>query len=484
MPHRDKDCRSESGTSAQELLAVIKGLLAGVDWKDVKFRKDCQWTPFGLVAVALVWAWSTKGTLKERFAQAHGLVFGWGQNFAPVKTSYQAFMKLLVRWTVPLLGCFLCVLRVVMEREFPNEFRFAGFVILAGDGSKLRLARTRSNEARFSPTRYSAGTRGKKGKRRRKSDRAKARGKKRPRSVAARAQQAKDKKADCPQMALTLLYHALLRLPWDWRIGPSASSEREHLGQMIPSLPSDALIVADCGFYGYDFWSDIIKGGRHFVIRVGGNVRLLRKLGVVRESNGVVYFWPDAAAKKKRPPLILRLVVVHDGRQSWHLVTSVLDTKRLSDKQVAQIYRMRWRIELFFRDFKQTYRREKLRSHKAEHAECEAHWSLAGLWTMLLHTKIEQKRQTNEVKQVSVAKVCRAFGQAIDEQRCVVLKGESLATRLQTALTDGYHRKDRTSRAHPRKKYEPPTKSPRITTATRSQCNLAQQVVLRTTTKG
>src|SRR5207244_2089783 len=129
---------------------------------------------------------------------------------------------------------------------------------------------------------------------------------------------------------------------------------------------------------------------------------------------------------------------------SWHLVTSVLDAKRLSEKQVAQIYRMRWRIELFFRDFKQTYRREKLRSHKAEHAECEAHWSLAGLWTMLLHTKIEQKRQTGEVKQVSVAKVCRAFGQAIDEQRCVVLKGESLAARLQTALTDGYRRKDRT----------------------------------------
>lgn len=481
MSHRDKDCRRNARTSTQELLAVIKRLLAGIDCKDVGFRKDCQWTPFGLVAVALVWAWSTKGTLIERFDQAHKVVRGWGQDLAPLKTSYQAYMKMLVRWTVLLLGCLFCVLHVVMEREFPSEFRFAGFVILAGDGSKLKLARTRSNEARFSPTQYSSSTRGKKGKRRRKADHAKARNKKRPRSAEARAQHAKNKKSDCPQMALTLLYHVLLRMPWSWQLGPSGSSERDHLTQMIPSLPPDALIVADCGFFGYDFWTGIINSGRHFVIRVGGNVRLLRKLGVVRERNGVVYFWPNSAAKKKQAPLVLRLVVVHDGRQCWHLVTSVRDPNRLSEKQVAQIYRMRWRIELFFRHFKQTYRREKLRSHKAEHAECEAHWSLAGLWTMLLHTQIEQKRQMGEVKQVSVAKMCRAFGKAIDEHRSVVEKGESLSARLLAALPDGYRRRDRTSRAHPRKKYEPPTKSPHITKATRSQRKLAQQVVRRTT---
>jgi len=484
MSHQDKDCPTGNKTSAQELRAVINGLLRGVDWKDIQFRKDCKWTPFGLVAAAIIWACSTKGTLKERFGQAHRVVHGWKEKLAPAKTSYQAYMKMLVRWTIPLLGCLLCVFQTVMERKFPDEFRFAGFVILAGDGSKLRLARTLSNEGRFSPARYSSSTRGKKGKRRRKADRAKARAKKRPRSVAARAEHARHKKSDCPQMALTLLYHVLLRMPWEWRIGPSDESEREHLRQMVPTLPKDALVVADCGFVGYDFWSELIASGRQFVIRVGGNVRLLRKLGVVRESNGIVYLWPKSATEKKRPPLVLRLVVVHDGRQAWHLVTSVRDPEQLSDKQVAQIYRMRWRIELFFRHFKRTFGREKLRSHKAEHAECEAHWSLAGLWAMLLHTQIEQKQATGEVKQVSVAKVCRAFGQAIDEHRCVVLRGESLRDCLLTALTDSYKRRDRTSRAHPRKKYEPPTKPPRIDEATQLQRELAQQVVKQTSKKG
>jgi hypothetical protein len=79
------------------------------------------------------------------------------------------------------------------------------------------------------------------GKRRRQAKRTK----KRPRSASARAQQAKAKKADSPQLALTLLFHVLLRLPWDWRIGSSDTSEREHLRDMIPHLPADALIVAD-----------------------------------------------------------------------------------------------------------------------------------------------------------------------------------------------------------------------------------------------
>lgn len=475
MSHQDKDCRTGAETYAQELQGAIREHLVGVDWKDVDFRKDCQWTPYGLVATALVWSWSTKITLTERFAQALRFARGLGQGEAPAKVSYQAFVKLLVRWTAELIGCLKLALYVVMEREFPDEFCFAGYVILAGDGSKLKLARTQSNEARYSPN-----TRGKKGKKRRKADRAK----KRPRSAQARARQAKDKKSDSPQMALTLLYHVLLRLPWDWRIGPSNSSEREHVREMLPDLPPNTLITADCGFIGYDFWSQLLGSGHQFVIRIGGNVRLLKKLGVVRERDGIVSLWPQNVANREQPPLVLRLVVVHDGRQPWYLVTSVLNPKRLSDKQVAKIYGLRWRIELFFRHFKQTYRREKLRSHKAEHAACEAQWSLMGLWTMLLHAQIEQKRAGVPRRPVSVASVLRGFGQAIDEQRCRPEAGASLAEQLSKAALDPYQRRDKTSRAHPRKKYEPPTKPPRITLATRTQRDLVQKLMPQWKKKG
>ena len=265
-----------------------------------------------------------------------------------------------------------------MEREFPDSFRIAGFVVLAGDGTKVGLPRTVSNEARFSPAKTQA--------RGRKPRKPKRRGR-RSRSRKVRQRRAREKKADSPQPALTALLHLGLRLLWDWRIGAGDSSEREHLREMIADLPSDALITADCGFMGYDCWKTLLDSGRAFVIRVGGNVRLLKQLGVVRESAGTIYLWPDKVAKRRQPPLVLRLVVAQGARHPWYLVTSVRDSRRLSDRQVIDIYRQRWGIELFFRHFKQTFGRSKLRSHKAEHAECELHWSLLGLWTMLLYAR-------------------------------------------------------------------------------------------------
>lgn len=467
MSHRDKDCRTGSDTYAQELSGVIHGLLAKVDWKDIRFRKDCGWAVPGLVAAALVWAWSSKEPLKERFAQAMRVAQKLGRCMAPCRTSYQAFVKLLVRWTPQLRACLVLAFQLLMQHDLSKSYRLAGFVILAGDGSKLQLARTRSNEQRYSP-----GARGKKGKKRRKADRAK----RSPQSRAARARRSKSKKGDSPQMALTLLFHVMLRLPWDWRLGPSYISEREHLRAMIPGLPPDALVTADCGFVGYDFWSELLASGRHFVIRVGGNVRLLKKLGVVRESNGTVYLWPDQAAKRGQPPLVLRLVVVHDGRQPWYLVTSVRCLQRLSDSQVAEVYKRRWRIELFFRHFKQTFGREKLRSHKAEHAECEAEWSLLGLWAMLLHAQMHHQEETGKAVCLSVARVLRAFRQAIDEYKCRPDAGQSLPEQLLAALPDTYRRNDKRSRNYPRKKYDPPAKPPHIQNASCTQRERAKHL--------
>src|SRR5271157_4224654 len=127
------------------------------------------------------------------------------------------------------------------------------------------------------------------------------------------------------------------------------------------------------------------QSGRHLLIRVGANVRLLKNLGYVKEKNGLVYLWPDREAARNQPPLVLRLVVARGGKHPVYLVTSVLDEATLSDKQVVEIYALRWGVELFYRHFKQTFERRKLRSDSADNAELEATWSLLGLWAMSLH---------------------------------------------------------------------------------------------------
>lgn len=464
MSHQDNDCRTTPGTNAQDLVAAIHGLLGECHWQGVRFRKGCGWAALGLVTAALAWAFSSEQTLTGRSGQALKLARQLGRRLAPVKTSYQAFLKLLVRRTADLREQIVLEYRRVMGQRFPEAFRIAGFVPLAGDGSEPQLARTRSNEACYSPAKTRAG----KGKKRRRTGR-------RQLSRQARAERARDKKADSPQMALTLLHHPTLRLPWDWRLGRYDSSERQHLLDMVPHLPPDALVAADCGSVGYEFWSALLASGRHFVIRVGGNVRLLKELGLAREANATVYLWPDKAAKRRQEPLRLRLVEVHDGRRSWYPVTSVLSPKRLSDARVAQIYGYRWRIELFFRHFKQTYGRAKLRSHKGEHAECEAEWSLLGLWAMLLHARLQLPEACRG--RISVAQVWRAFAQAPGGYRCQPEPGESLGELLGRAVIDAYRRRDKTSRDYPRKKYEPPAGAPEILAASRAQRQQAQEVM-------
>ena len=138
-------------------------------------------------------------------------------------------------------------------------------------------------------------------------------------------------------MWLTTMFHVGTGLPWDWRTGPSDSSERDHLRQMIDALPAGALVTADAGFVGYEILEALIlESGRHLLIRVGANVRLLRNLGYVEEKNGLVYLWPDRRPSETNRRWSLRLVVAKAAEHPVYLVTSVLDEATLSDKQVVR----------------------------------------------------------------------------------------------------------------------------------------------------
>jgi len=277
-------------------------------------------------------------------------------------------------------------------------------------------------------------------------------------------------------MWLTVMFHVGTGLPWDWRIGPSDSSERDHLKRMIDALPAGALVTADAGFAGYEYWKALTDSGRHLLIRVGANVRLLKGLGYVREQGGLVYLWPDREAARDRPPLVLRLVVARGGRHPVYLVTSVLDRERLSDRQVVEIYALRWGVELFYRHFKQTFERRKLRSHTADHAELEATWSLLGLWALSLHGQVELAGEGIPARRISVAGLLRAYRRALREYKSPPEPGESLRELVLKAVIDPYRRANKSSRDYPRKKHGHAIGAPEIRRATRAQINAAREI--------
>jgi hypothetical protein len=245
---------------------------------------------------------------------------------------------------------------------------------------------------------------------------------------------------------------------------------------MIAAPPADAPVTADAGFVGYEYWKALSDGGRQLLIRVGANVRLLRGLGYARERAGRVYLWPDREAARRQPPLVLRPVVAQGGRHPVYLVTSVLEEERLSDQRIIEIYALRWGVELFYRHFKQTFGRRKLRSHRGEDAEVEAIWSLVGLWSLGLHGRVELAYDEVPASRVSVAGLLRAYRASMREYRSCPEPGESWWERLSEAVIDGYTRSSKASRDYPRKKCEHAIGAPEIRPATELEIEMAHQV--------
>jgi hypothetical protein len=483
MSHQDRT--EQIVVNHQTIKQVADELLPPNLFRSMQARKDAAWKPRMLALGALLVVTGGAQTLNKGFEQARKIltkVFRW--HLEP-GLSYQGFAKQLRKWHADLMLAVPPHFQTRMRETLPGQWEVAGYVVFAGDGSRVELSRTRSLEAAFSPKKKPPRTQQKK---RRSSARTSKTGK--PRSAARKSSKQKSKskpkaqsaesiakKANSPQMWLTLLWHVGSGLPWDWRTGPSDSSERGHLEEMLPKLPENSLITADAGFVGYDFWSAILEAGHNFVIRVGGNVKLIKGLGYARQHEHTVYLWPDKAARKNQPPLVLRLIEVNDGRQPMYLVTN-LPKSDLSNRRAAEIYKARWGIELFFRTFKQTFGCRKLRSRSAENAEWELDWSLIGLWCVCLLGEGELAAHGNDPTRLSPAAAIDAFQATIRDYRVrPEFVEENLWHRFRVALLDDYERSSgKSSRNYPRKKQRERISPPQIKRATEQQIFAAKQV--------
>lgn len=461
MAHQDQGRKNDVCTHAEQLLRALIWLFGGVSMNIITLRPDCTWTAQGLMFAAILWAWSDEKTLLDRFATARKIIGFWFPEQWQPAESYQAFVKLLRKWTDPLIEWLKTVFRRRMKEFLADVWLVAGWAVFACDGSRVDVPRTRKNEERYSS----------KSKLSREAQKRRRQAKRRRTQRLARA-----RKANVPHIWLTVMWHVGSGLPWDWRAGPAGSSERKHLEEMIAALPPQSLITADAGFVGYELWKRIIEAGHHLLVRVGSNVKLLKKLGYVREKAGFVYLWPDRAARKRMPPLVLRLAVVSGKHHPIYLVTSIRATGRLSEKQMAEVYRHRWGIEVFYRHCKQTFERRKLRSRNPDNAMVELHWSLAGVWAMGLHSHCRLVDCGVPPEKISFAGVLRAYRRCMRAYKSVPDAGERLEEMLDRAIIDSYERKNKTSRDYPRKKEEQAAGPPIILKATRAQIRMAKEV--------
>jgi hypothetical protein len=282
-----------------------------------------------------------------------------------------------------------------------------------------------------------------------------------------------------PQLAMTVLYHVGLGLPWAFRIGPSTQSERSHLKDMLDELPSGALLVADAGFIGYDLCRQLIAQQRHFLLRVGGNVHLLSRLGYQYEVAGeTVYLWPGEQQDRGEPPLKLRLLMLQDeGQQPIYLVTSVLNVEQLTPGEGRQIYRGRWGVEVCYRTIKQTLGHDCAQSRTPENCYLEMTWALLGAWMLELMTIRQVLAAGGSPHKASPALARNAVRRAQRNAPPSARSRRSLRQVLAACRTDDYLRvHPKKSRDYPRKKRHKPPEPPKIKSPTPKQLQIAQQL--------
>jgi len=152
--------------------------------------------------------------------------------------SYPRFMNVLTKQNV-LSKTVRTSIQQRAEEVSGRFWRDNGWTLFAFDGSRVSVPRTVSNEDAYCTPNYGSGNTYKyrkkktKGMRRTKNEKAKAQ----PPGL---------------QIWITMVWYMGVRLPWTWRLGPSNSSERQHVKEIFDTqqFPENTLFCGDPGFVG------------------------------------------------------------------------------------------------------------------------------------------------------------------------------------------------------------------------------------------
>ena len=120
-----------------------------------------------------------------------------------------------------------------------------------------------------------------------------------------------------------------------------------------------ATYVYDLGYYDYGWWATLDDAGCRFVTRLKKNTPFtVVHENRVRKSNGNIVsdrigYLPQRLAQSRKNPLqapVRELQVIIDTGKLLRIVTNDIDAPA---EEIADLYKQRWHIELFFRWIKQ-----------------------------------------------------------------------------------------------------------------------------------
>jgi hypothetical protein len=153
------------------------------------------------------------------------------------------------------------------------------------------------------------------------------------------------------------VYHVGDELPAEVAIGPAKEHDRKGWKKALGQAREGVLYLLDRGYCCFKLWWEISDAWSYFITPL--------KAGLVYEH--LLWLNPKRQRERVRDELvrfpgmdrgedfvILRLVHIRQEDGSWwSYVTNLID-EGLTTQDIAEIYSLRWRIEIFFRHLKHT----------------------------------------------------------------------------------------------------------------------------------
>jgi hypothetical protein len=246
-------------------------------------------------------------------------------------------------------------------------------------------------------------------------------------------------------------------------ITPDTDGERQYLPR--PTDLKGRLIVGDRGYQSVDYCREVDAGGGYVLIRHQTQIDPIvlrcfvdgkavsahdghRLRDVMRKNRGrtidIDAQW-QGIGQRSRPDTRLRVVLWwNDQRKDYMVLVTNLDRKLFSPSDVYQIYRLRWQVELLFKEWKSYCNLHAFGTSKAPIAEGFMWAALAACIIKRFMAKATQK--VFDVGEISTRKTVMTVGHYLYALFKAVLAGHAVRVLLLALLQ---HLSTQALRAHP-----------------------------------
>jgi hypothetical protein len=166
----------------------------------------------------------------------------------------------------------------------------------------------------------------------------------------------KGEQAAFPQARVVAVAECGSHAIFDAAVGSYTTAENTLAADVVDRLRPGMVVLADRGFCGYPLWSRARATGADLLWRAKSTMTP-RHLETLSDGSWLAELRPGGNAGRKAEPLIVRVIdyELDDGRPSkdtYRLLTTLVDPKEATAEQLALAYAQRWEIESAFDELK------------------------------------------------------------------------------------------------------------------------------------